>query len=183
MTRGTMYNIATDPEQLAIDESDFYDHVETLGSDYVQNYDEETSRRETDRLRKALDLPGLVFWPGPDGNWPGTPGYGFDPDEPPENAAFAFIAEDQAAVDEAKRAWFKDSLERLKSLVAGMDLDKFALGTSAAHDIKSLADDGYSDAVYLDTGTGPAVYTMDTFIRNLHPRTAYFVCKDTVKMH
>lgn len=180
MIRGTIYYITADPCPLhAMDESDFYDRVDALEVDYVQNDSAETAAQEIARLRTNLEKAGFgLVLPNGNGEWPGD--IEVDACAPP---AFGFVTDSRDALDTARINWFARDLAELKAKVAALTPREFACDTAAAARIVELTSDTCGDAVYLDMGTGPALYTVPVFMRNLEPGRTYYVAANTVTMH
>ena len=154
MSRGTIFHIVTNPDDIGyMSAEDFYEYTDSLGVDYVEDQDQGQSAVITGRLRQMIADAGFEL--------------AEIEEEYKADAAFAFRTGTQEEMDAAKQNWFRDDLDALWRKVAELDLKSFACDTGAAYDIKELADDDYGDAVYLDTGTGPATYTIAAFIRNL----------------
>lgn len=165
-----MYHVSTDPAVLgSMSEDAFYDSADALGADYVQDQDEERSRHPIDVLYNALKAAG------------------FHPvrvDDPEDHEAFRFRSgKDQAAMDGRKDAWFQDQFQRLQAKAASMTLADFARSTGPAYDLMEMVNDRFGDHVHLDMGTGPASYTLPSFIRNMEPDTLYYVAANTVYLH
>ncbi len=170
MSRGTMFHVVTDPDCLgAMSESDFYEDLGSLGVDYVQDQDPDRSATATGKLRDLIAGAGFRL---------AAAGEEYE-----DGAAFAFRADTPDELDAAKQNWFRDGLEALKRKTAAIDLKTYAADTGAVYDLKQLLDDTDGDAVYLDMGTGPAVYTLDYFVRNLEHGRTYYVDRVTVYMH
>lgn len=170
MSRGTMYHIVIDPDRLGgMDESDFCDDLDSLVVDYVKNRDPAEAMTDTEKLKARIMAAGF--------------GLAAIDDEYADAAAFAFRAGTRDELDSAKQNWFRDDLAALKRKVAAIDLKTYATETGPIYDLRQILDETDGDAVYLDMGTGPAVYTLDRFVRNMERGYTYYVDRVTVYMH
>lgn len=166
-----MYHITAEPERLGcMTEEDFYDHIDALGADYVQDQDPEDAKYALDALRRRLDDAGFAT---------SDP----DPEDGYDDEAFRFTTGGQDALDACKDGWFKDIFKELRSKVAAMTLAQFSRDTGPAYGLTELVNDRFGDHAYLDMGTGPATYTVPSFIRNLEPGRTYYVSSNTVYLH
>ena len=60
MARGTVYHLSTDPESMgSMDESNFYDSLDRLNVDFVQNENPENSESSITWLRDKLASSGF----------------------------------------------------------------------------------------------------------------------------
>lgn len=165
-----MFHVTTDEDVLGgIDASDFDDRLDALGADYAENYQSTDAARVTGELKSRF-LAARFRVQDKTG-------------ELPIGCAFAFGTGSRDELKQAQIAWFRESIDALKSKVAGMSDEDFACDTAMPYALKELVDDRYGDAVYLDMGTGPAVNTLDRFMRCLQPGTTYFVDAAAVYLH
>ena len=167
MSRGYIYHASIDPLDVeGIDETDF-DDPDVLGCDYVANVVPDAAKELLGALAKRFSAAGFAV----------------QTDKLPEGCAFALKAMPQNRLDKAKKAWFKADYDRFKELSATITPEEFSCGTDSVYAIQTALDDRYSDAVYLDMGTGPAFDRMSAFMRNLQPDKNYFFEDACVFMH
>ena len=164
MARGTLYHISVNPaDRNAISQEDLFGHEDEVRIEYFADRNEDESRLDLEimfeKLRKA----------------------GFDVlDEPGE---CRLVTKNWTNLKDCQMAFFKPRLEQLKNTVSKLDLRTFATNRQAALSISDLVDDGSGDAIYLDLGCGPALYTLHDFIRQLEPNKTYHISDNTILMH
>lgn len=155
MGRGYIYYITKDKdEEPSFDESDYYDRLDALHVDYVQN---ESSENPLESLQQTLQELGAVL------------GYGYD-----KNFAFSFSFKD---VDKAKREFFEPRLRALKENVAALTLEHM-VESEPAFEITPKGDLIAMEAYY-----GDSLCSVDDFIRSLESGVSYYVYEKVVFMH
>jgi hypothetical protein len=88
--------------------------------------------------------------------------------------------------DDIKRAYFKTRYEELCRRVSALTLDEFALGApdDTSYALRTLIDNDYEDAVFLNDGCGIGVFcTFDSFVRESISGRVYYVGNRLVLMH
>lgn len=168
MARGTIYHLSTDPESMgSMDESDFYNFLDRLDIDFVQNENPENSESSLAWLRDKL----------------ASSGFEIVEQNLPEGCAFAFQTGSANTLMLAKMAWFSDRYRALNRYLGTLSLEDFATSTSKAFQISELAEDPRGDAVWLDEGCGACTKNLLDTVRDLAPDTVFYVAKNTVLMH
>jgi len=150
-----------------IDESDFYDDLNTLGCDYVMNVTDEDAKYALERVAKALKKAGFTV----------------QFENLPEDCAFVLKTGDEAELKNCQKGWFHSYFDTFKQLAGTITLDEFACSDDAVYPIQTAMDDRYNDGVYLDMGTGPKFYRFMSFVRKLQPNQEYFFENMCVLMH
>lgn len=175
MARGYIYHIATDIDSAASDAisaEDFNDDLHSLAiestRDIVNDNFAPALNCALERFRDYLIAHHI----------PTTD----PPDEQCENIAFVIRTGRESPLTTAKKGYFRARWNLLKNKISITSLEDFACDTQTATDIKALVQDSYGDVVMLDTGRGPTMQTLDTFIRTLKPDTAYYVSRCAVIM-
>lgn len=171
MARGIIYHITTDPEKLgSMSEYNFYDHIESLHAEYVVDRDTYSAQNDLDSLREELKANGFDI----------QKEILKDADEQP---AFVIYTGNKERLEKAKMKYFSHCLTQLKDRLETLSLKEFATDTGIVYELSQHINDTYSDAVYLDMGTGGSTYTMHQFLRNLEENHVYYVSTNTVLMH
>lgn len=167
MGRGYIYHISADPEVFpGLDESDFYESLDSMACDYVENCG----------AGRADILSGLK-------NSLKSAGFEIQEENLPDACVFAFCAGDENELKTRQGNWFRGWYNRFKELSQAITLEQFACGTEHIYPIQEALNDNYDDAVYLDMGTGPAFYAFMRFMRTLLPDKTYYVEDACVFMH
>lgn len=160
MARGIIYFITKDKNQVIdFGEQNYYDRLDIIHADYVQDEDEESSATSIEMLKDTINNLGAVIWLG-EGD------FGF---------SFRFNA-----VSEMQRNYFRPKLEALKEKVANLQL--FDVIRSAP-DLNSIINDDYGNMITLGEEAAGSTITVDNFIRRVEPGVTYYVYKKTILMH
>lgn len=168
MSRGYIYHISKDPLAIpGIDESDFAEDIQSIGCDYVSNTDPSVVKENLETLKNRLRACGFSVMT----------------ENLPDDCAFSFITGKDLQLNECQKRWFEGKFRRFKGLAEKLTANEFSCGTSSVYQLETALHDRFSDAAYLDMGTGPAFYTFDRFMRTLEPETEYFVENACVYMH
>ena len=154
MARGFIFNISKYPEDLEMDESDFYETFDAMQVDYVRNCDREEAQEEKERFVKALRDRGAETGSN-------------------ENGTYVVFTE------QTKENCFKDRLNTLKNVVQNMTLDEFSRDTQKIWQIRMLINNTYEDAVF----DSYDFFTIDEWIRKLTAGEKYYVGNNVVFMH
>ncbi len=160
MARGVIYYIANNPCEVTFDESDYYEHLEALGADYVKNETKEDSEISLECLQEQLMKLGAVT------------GYG------QSNGQFAFSFSFSNA-DAARHLYFKPKLVKLKEQVAALTLED-VIRTSPSLDF--ILDNQYGDLIEC-RNISDAAMSVDDFIRNMESDVTYYVYEHVILMH
>lgn len=175
MARGYIYHIATDIDSAASDAisaEDFNDDLHSLAieatRDIVNDNFAPALNCALERFRSRLASYHIPTTDPPDQNC--------------EDIAFVIQPGRESPLTTAKKGYFRARWNLLKNKISITSLEDFACDTQTATDIKALVQDSYDDVVMLDTGRGPTMQTLDTFIRTLKPDTAYYVSRCAVIM-
>lgn len=175
MARGYIYHIATDIDSAASDAisaEDFNDDLHSLAiesaRDIVNDNFAPALNCALERFRSRLASYHIPTTDPPDQNC--------------EDIAFVIQPGREGPLTTAKKDYFRARWNLLKNKISITSLEDFACDTQTATDIKALVQDSYGDVVMLDTGRGPTMQTLDTFIRTLKPNTAYYVSHCAVIM-
>lgn len=160
MARGVIYYIADKPCDVTFDESDYYDHLEALGADYVKNETKKDSEVPLEYLQEQLMELGAAIGHGQsDGQF-----------------TFSFCFSD---ADSARRLYFEPKLMKLKEQVAALTLED-VIHTSPSLDF--ILDDQYGDMVECESISN-SLLSMDDFIRNMESGMTYYVYERVILMH
>lgn len=160
MARGVIYYIANNPHEVTFDESDYYDHLEALGADYVKNETKQDSEIPLEYLQKQLMKLGAVT------------GYG----QIDGQFTFSFCFSD---ADSARRLYFEPKLIKLKEQVAALTLED-VIHTSPSLDF--ILENQYGDLIECENISSTAM-SMDDFIRNMESGVTYYVYERVILMH
>ena len=173
MARGYIFHITTDPDNLGcINASDFFEYLDALSAQYVDDVSPENALVCTNALCKVLENNGFPVVPDTEADEDGR-----------DAAAFIIKTGDPESLAACKMRYFNPLLEALKEEVAALELATFASSECNTYSLTSKINDGYSDMVYLEVGNyGGSTYTMHEFIRQMNPDTTYYVAANVVLM-
>lgn len=173
MARGYIYHITTTPDNLGcIDASDFFENLDALSAQYVEDVSPDNALVCTSALRKELESDGFPIVPDTEADEDGR-----------DTAAFIIKTGNLESLSVCKMRYFEPLLEALKKEVAALELATFASYECGAHSLTSKINDDYGDVVYLEAGNyGGSTYTMHEFIRQMNPDTTYYVAANVVLM-
>lgn len=160
MARGVIYYIADKPCDVTFDESDYYEHLEVLGADYVKNETKEDSEVSLECLQEQLMKLGAVT------------GYG------QSNGQFAFSFSFSDA-DAARRLYFEPKLAKLKEQADELTLED-VIHASPTFDF--ILDEQYGDVVKCES-LSSGLLSMNDFIRNMESGVTYYVYECVILMH
>lgn len=164
MARGFIYYMTTDKTiEPSIDESDYYEKLDGMGCDYVQNETKESSEYPLECLSGMLSEMGAVV----------------TREDMPEGYAFSFRFD---KVEQMLQDYFRPKLEKLKKEAAELELEKVI---RSAPNLDWICNNEFTDAVELEDPeeTESSFSSMDNFIRGIHPGVEYYVHDKTVLMH
>lgn len=173
MARGYIYHITIDPDSLGcIDSGDFFEDLDALSAQYVEDVSPENALVCTSSFDKVLTDKGFRTAPDTEASEDGR-----------ETAAFIIETGDLESLTACKMRYFEPLLEALKKEVATLDLATFATYECNSYSLISKINDDYEDVVYLDVGEyGGSTYTMHEFIRQMEPNTTYYVASNVILM-
>lgn len=160
MARGVIYYIANNPCEVTFDESDYYEHLEALGADYVKNETKEDSEISLECLQEQLMKLGAVT------------GYG------QSNGQFAFSFSFSNA-DAARHLYFEPKLTKLKEQVDELTLENIV---HASPTIDFILDEQYGDMIKCES-LSSGLLSVDDFIRNMESGVTYYVYERVILMH
>ena len=164
-----IYHVSTDPRAIgSMSPDDFADCLGALSADYVIDADPKVAAEAVGRLKERLSAAGFAVK---------------ESETRAQTPEAAFSFETSADTDRKKDAWFKTDYDVLRRLVLDMTPKQFSCSTDYPYRIKEAADDAFGDLAYLDMGTGPALYTLPTFIRNLEPSRNFYVAPGVIYVH
>lgn len=154
MSRGYIYEIATNPEELGcMDESDFYEMAGNA-ADFFADVDKEDAAEDAKNFVKMFGK------------------HSAETEEGSENGGPWFVL-----TDDVRRSFFQKRLEELQALVKNMTIDKFAL--EYPHELQHTVHNRYGDAVYLNS----VFYDLDYFIRECAQSGVRYYVGNVVLMH
>lgn len=164
MARGNIFYITTDKDaDVSFGESSYYEKLDTIGADYVED---QTKERSEIPVRWLSDT---MFRLGATVGYNSMPGFAF---------SFSFLKTEQMLQD-----YFRPKLEKLKADAAAFDL--FQVIQSAPR-LDWICNNEYTDAVELhdeENGDSGTFLTVDDFIRRIRPGTTYYVYESVILMH
>lgn len=167
MSRGIMFHISTDPNDMGtFSFEDLTDKLDILGVDRIEDRFACDSVNDTSVLKFMLRGAGFKIADMADC----------------KTCAAMLLPMPEQKLNDAKSKFFKNNLDNLKVLIANMTEQDFAT-KDAVYEIKRLVDDTHGDAVWLDTGTGPAPCSLMSFVRGILPDRTYYLSATTVYMH
>lgn len=172
MARGTMFEIGEqgcDIDELGkLDESEFYDRLDTLSVSYVKNHDKYTTESEIENLTERFQSCGFPVREITN----------------EKGIALKVIGPlGKEELDAAKAAYFKSQFQLLSNLMQAVDMEKF-ITDSFAYQLASAVEDTYGDCICLDAGMGVReIHTMDKFIRLMQPDKGYYLGPKAVLLH
>lgn len=173
MARGIMYHIAeTSEAACGMDENYFYDSLDSLCVDFVQNRTQEEAKEDISNLVHALRCAGFTI-----GSYTGT-----GPNDEPVPDCATIVTGDEQTLHICKENYFRGKLDALKKAVSDLSLETFAEDTFATYNIRMLCEDTMDDAVYYGE-TYEGIHSLDGFIRRLSPNRVYYIAPETVLMH
>ena len=168
------------------DENSFdWETCASLGIKYFEALGTEACKHSTNELFKQLKACGFdvnragskdaltAFSNSEDGDV-------YSKSEFKEICAFVLFTGLKRDCDTARRAYFREALDKLKEKVSALTLDEFA-GTEefSSSSITRIVDNDFSDVVHVEEGK---FMSLDTFIRSLQPERAYFFGAKVQKM-
>ncbi len=162
MGRGNIYYITKNKNKdVSFDERTYYDKLDILGVDYVQNQTKEESEIPLEHMQKVMQMLGAVT------------GYGHDN----RDFAFSFWFDD---VEKAKQDYFRPKLNNLKQQVEALTLSDVI---HSAPYLDFIMDNDQGDLVVFDDEDYECNVSLDNFIRKLEPHVNYYVYKKVILMH
>lgn len=161
MGRGNIYYLTKRKDQdISFSERDYYDELDKLQLDYVEDQIGPAAEVPLEYFRKYMKKLGAEIVPG-DG----------------DSLAFGFIFSE---VEELKKNYFKPKLEKLKKKVDELTLENVI---NTAPDLDHICNDEFSDLIVLDVVAYDKQLTVDDFIRELEPNATYYVYHNVIYMH
>ncbi len=162
MARGYIYYVTSDKDiDPTFTESNYYDSLDSLGADYVQDCDEEDSVEQISWFEDKLKGMGAVI----------------STDNLQDGFSFSFRFD---RVNEMQQAYFKIKLEKLKEEASKLTL--FDVIRSAPT-LDYITNDTYGDMVEFCGVNSSATITVDNMVRQIEPGVTYYVCNKTILMH
>lgn len=163
MARGDIFCIKDEERKgsISFDEEQYYDKLETLGIDYVQNKDGDEAAVSIDCLKDTLKGLGAEI---------------HDNVEYPFAFAFRF-----GAVEHMLSTYFKPRLEKLKAEVEKLTL--FDITKLSVPSFDHIINDDYDDMVTLMEERAESTMTLDMFLRQIRPGITYYVHSRIILMH
>lgn len=172
MARGILYNITTEPDDLGLMNAVlFYERLDELGADYVEDLRGERAKEGLETLKQALKDAGF-----PIREITAEEKYDI-------YAAFTLLPMDEETLLENRKNYFRSRFTAAKKAMEELDETQFATDSAELYNIQMLLDDEYNDAVWLGDENGERVLTMCSCIRELQPNTTYYVAESTIFMH
>lgn len=164
MGRGNIYYITKKKDaDIHFDKTDYYDKLDGLGINHVDNQSEKQSKIPLECLQENMLNLGAIT------------GYGYD------NNYFAFSFHfDELIIERAKQNYFKPRLEQLKKQVEALTLSDVV---QTAPCLDFIVDDNYGDLITFYNGDSECSISLDDFIRRLEPGVTYYVYEKVILMH
>lgn len=159
-----LYYVSSDANKMVcFDESDYYDSLNAMDADYVKNMNEAESKEPIKYLENVLSDLGAAI--------------GYSREIRDAGFAYSFRFED---VEKMKEQYFKPKLEKLKKEAENLTLYELI---RQAPDLNRIINDPYDNMVTLWDVVCETTLTMDSFIRETEPKTAYYVYKNVILIH
>lgn len=169
MSQATIFHVVVEPILTGIvTAEEFRGGLNGIDAEGVEDRSPDESKDELDKFFNELQAAGFEV----------------DRLNLPVRCAFRIRPMGKQALKDAKMKYFKTPYEVLVDLVTHLSLEAFACGTEncVVGALKLCIDNNAGDRVYLEPATRPWTYTMANFVRNLKPRTEYFVSDSTIYM-
>lgn len=164
MARGYIYYITTDRDaSVSFGESDYYEKLDSIGADYVQDVNAKDSEEPLEGLMGTMSGMGAETAPA-------------------EMPGFAFTMR-FGKVEQMLENYFKPRLEKLKKEAAKLDLSSVI---RSGPSLDYICNNQYGDAVELhdaETNDSGTFLTLDDFVRQIRPGATYYVYGKLVLMH
>ena len=160
--RGYMFEANSTPELFfGMEKSDFFNDLDQLHVEFVENAEPEQARAQLDWLRQLFANSGAEL------------GEDVDPDT---NEPIFWIR----ISDDTKRRFYESRFSYAKKLLSEMSLNVFSgVEHGSLGLLKSTIDDDYGCMVYLDE----SFYTLDDFVRYAIPDKKYTFSNNVVELH
>ena len=166
VARGIVYHVTHDADAFGgMSASTFYDSMDAMGCDIIDDQAPEDAAESVARLRAALEKAEFTVEDGPAGG-------------------IEIVTKDNERIlDRAKSNWFRKRFNKLKQRVTLMPLHEFATDVLCPSDLKAMISDDHGDKIWYDGGDGACMYSLDGFIRRMRPGRRYLVAPNTVYIH
>jgi hypothetical protein len=147
-----------------MDESDFYEHLESLNADSVQNQDPVDAKDSVERLVSRLQNAGLKV----------------ETATGPESEEFyVFQTGNAEETKTCKCQYFAAAFAKLQEMVGQMSLETFLSDGTEEYQLRMLIKNTSGDMVYYGDWMESSL-SLDSFIRKLTPNSVYYIAPETV---
>lgn len=167
--RGYIYNIEADPDNLGITESQFYEHVDALGADYVQDVDPDQAAQLVKDFAEELRKCGFLVTP-----------FQYEDDLGETRDGFMLETGSMHQLRTAQAAYFGPRMKQLKEAVRDIDPIRFCSDGGYAIELRNMIVNPYADVVHSQNDT---CKDLDDFIRDLVEGEVLYIGPDVVLMH